>query len=110
MPAPDKTQTKPPLYNLYSSVGEWAWDINLSTDSKQMPQIPDSRLLAMWEGRMLLGIPPGAPEKMKPMLRDKAQFGPADFVDASLYSAKAQNGFRVGRGISNRFEANDQNQ
>ena len=53
-PASDITITTPPIYNLFSSVGEWAWDINVSKDPKGPSQMIDPRFSPMIDARLVL--------------------------------------------------------
>jgi len=104
-PAVDRTQTSPPIYNLYSSVGEWAWDINISTDDKSISQAPDERMMLMWNGRILLGIPAGAPNSLSSVFNEHIKFGPKDVLDQPMFSAKRINGFRACRSLTSEFES-----
>ena len=99
-PEIDVTKSDPPIYNLYSSVGEWSWTINLSTDSEPLSTVPGPQMMPMWTGRLVLGIPPGAPNDLGPIKKPMTVYIPSYVQDNKMDSTRRQNGFRVGVGLS----------
>jgi hypothetical protein len=81
------------VYNLYSSVGEWAWDINLKGDVAWV-NIPNTSGSWRYE-RIVYGIPSSS--FGTPAISRQEGENTEYFVDRPFYSIDKRLGFRVVR-------------
>ncbi len=108
-PESDKNKNSPPIMNLFSSVGEWGWDIDVSLDltpkAPTGPNLGDPRLNLMRDSRLVFGLATANLDQFDPSQAN----GPRLFIDNDPVSSKLHNGFRVAKSSSIRITAKTKN-